>query len=804
MIENYFKAFIRQLEKNYLISGLSLLGLVIGITSSILISYYSFYENTYDRFHENESQIYRVVTHNYKNNEHTRSVACTPTPIGKTMLDEISEIEDYTRFAFCGNAEVNYLDKSLYEENINFVEPSFFDFFAFPLKEGNNFQTLNDPNTIFLSESFAKKIFGNENPINKNISVVSNNKKHYCTVKGIFFDLPENTYFNINAAISFKNFYYKWGENMDENWTFHILHTFVKLNQNSDYKTVEKKLELLADKYMGEFFKKSNVYRKYTLQPLNKIYLHSDLLYELGKNGDGKSIKYLNIIALIIILISSINFLNLQSSQAIGRVKEVMIRKINGGSKFQLFNQVLFECVISGLFIGILSLVLFLILKTKVQELVSKNIEITESLWLAFFLFIVIICVLPGIYLSNFLTTIKSIEVLKGKNKIANTKFSNVLKKALLVFQFIVSFCFIVFSLTINKQIKYANKKDLRINIDNTLIIKKPFIPSIDSSLISNFSSFFYDLNNSPMVKNVAQSITIPGEDIILRQRFRKRGDDLIKEEYCSVTEIDHNYLKNYEHKLISGNITSNNYYKNRIQAILNEEAINLLNFKSPDDAIGRVILAGNIEIEIIGVIENYHQQSLKNNYLPTVMIIREFPTGYLSVKYIDNKYQSLIKDIRKNWKKYFPQSPLQIFQLNDFFQKQYSSENVLNRIILILSIISIIISFLGISGVSLKDITNRTKEIGIRKILGSTIIQLIFTYLKSYLILFLIAIIIGIPLCYKLIENWLNKFAFKINFPWEYFFFTGIFLLIMLISVISSYILHVSTYSLEKAIKEE
>ncbi len=806
MIKNYFNTFVRLIKSNKLVSLLNFLGLIMGITACILIFYYVLYEKSYDKFHKDKDQIYRIITENYKNNLLTRESTCTPVPMANAAKNEISEIESFTRFAFCGNAELNYEENNIFEEDVFFVEPSFFDFFSFPIKEGANYDVLNEPNTMFLSESFAKKIFGEENPIGKIISIVSFNKKHYCTIKGIFYDLPENTYFKINAVVSFRNFYYTWGDHMDENWIFHLIHTYIKINPNADPKTVEEKLKILAEKYMGDFFKTSNVYRKYKLQPIDNMYLYSDMLYEFGKNGDGKSVTYLSIIAILILLISLVNLLNLQSSQAIKRAKEIGVRKILGGNKTNLSKQLYIESIFLSLIVIIITVFLFLQCRYPVQQLIEKQIAIMHSVWIIVIAIFALTFIIPGTFLFVLLSSIKSVDVLKGKNKVKSTHTLILLKKSFLLFQFIASFTFITLSLTINKQLKYIYNQDLGIDIDNTLIIKKPFIPQDDIAYFNNYKSFCQEIKKYPDVKNISQSKHIPGEDIISRQRFRKKGEDVAKEEYCSVMTVDYDYLSNYQHKFLAIKETPKTYYENNNKIILNEDGAKLLGFNDYANAIGQIILRGEAEFEIIGIIKNYHQQSLKLNYLPTVMILNEDPTGgYLSLKLNNNKNNAtLIESIRKMWKEHFPENPIQYFFLKDFFQKQYSSELLLNKVILILTIISLIITFMGVSGISFSEIVNRTKEIGVRKILGASISRLILTFAKDFLMLIIIAISIGFYISYKLINNWLNDFAFRIKMPWELLIITSIILCALVIMTISIYVIFVSSANPEKAIRKD
>ena len=803
MLKNYTRILIQVFKRNRLSFVFSFLGLIIGITSSILLFHYSFFEMSYDNFHNDKSQIYRIITDNYKNNDLTRSVATTPVPMGKSLKEEISEIEDFARIAFAGKAEVSDKDKCLYEEDILFADASFFKLFNFPIKQGNGFHELDQPNIIYISESFAKKLFGNQNPINKDISIVSFNKKHFCTIKGVFYDLPENSYFKANAFISFQNFYFKWGDQMKQNWIAHFVHTFVKIHPKAKPNDIENKIELLVNKYMADFFKKSNVFRKYKLQPIEDIYLHSDLLYELGKDGNGDSIKHLNILAILIIIISFINFINILSAQSIRRIKETSIRKIVGGSKRYLFKQLLFECFSFGIIITLISILLFFLLKGSVNDLVTKDIEIINTTWYLLIAFMIFISVIPAVYLTLILSPIKPSEVLKGKGNILNNKFLTEIKRALLIFQFIASFCVIFFSLTINKQLKFMNNQDIGINIENTLIIKKPFIPLNDQNSINKYLVFIQELKDYPYVQNISQSDIIPGMDIFSRQRFYKQGNKETDEQYCSVTEVDFNYLENYEFSLLTEDIASKNYYDNKIQAIINEEAARLFKYEKYSDAVGDILIQDNRRIEIVGVIKNYHQQSLKNPYIPTVMIIEKNPSLYISIKYNEKGYNAFMKQIKTRWKNHFPNSPLQCYDLKEFFQKEYTSEIILKKFITILSVLLIIISFLGISGISLSDINGKVKEIGIRKILGSSIVNIFYVISKSYFVIFGISVIIGTVLNYLLIESWLTKFAFRISFPWRFNIYPAIFLLLMIIFVLGTYIFKVSSSHPEKAIRE-
>ncbi|MDW3195066.1 MAG: FtsX-like permease family protein [Cytophagales bacterium] len=802
ILKNYLMTFLRQIKKNQLTTFLNVAGLLIGLTSSLFLLYYSFYERSFDRFHKDKSQVYRVIADNYKNGALTLSVACSPAPIGPAIQDEIPEVINYSNIGKIVQATIRHEDKVIFDDNMIYSDASLFELFSFEFLNGSDTSALGKPNTIFLSESMSKRIFGDEDPMNKVIVVsdkFSSNKNY--EVKGIFYDLPGNTYFNFSAVASFENQLDQM--RLRNNWWPHFTHTYVKVNETAVKSEVERKINDTALKYLSATFEKRNMVYKYSLQPIEDMYLYSDLLYEFGKNGDGDTVRNMFGVVILILIITFINFLNIQASQILGRVKEVVVRKSLGANRSLLARQIIFENTMIVLPIVAFSVLLFLLLRAPINNVLGSEIYFTAEFFIAAFLIVLVFSIFPALFLTGIVQSIKPALFLKGRGNMVNERKIKPLKNIFLVFQFAATFYLLIYAISVNQQITYSSERDLGIDIENTLVINKPPQTSrSDSSFNRRYNTFFDKLKSQPGISHLAYSSRLPGEDIPNRRRYRKSGEDESKQQYLSTLDIDQNYIFNYNHKVIAGEVLPNLNLATSKKIVLNERGVELLNFASPEAAVGRRLLVKNDEIEIIAVIENYHQQSVKVDFIPTAFMLSKTPQQNLSFKYNEADFEYLVGEIASIWNRLLPNFPFEYRVLSDQYALQYSNEFLLKYLIFSLSIIFIVMTFLGISGILFTDMINRRNEIGLRKILGSTLSLLILAYVRRYLKLVLASILIAIPGSYFFVRNWLETYAFRIDFPWILMYIPTFFLLAMVVIVVSLYVNKVSNTNPEKAVR--
>lgn len=802
ILKNYLNTFLRQIKKNPLTTFLNVAGLLIGLTSSLFLLYYSFYERSFDRFHKDKSQVYRIIADNYKNGALTLSVACSPAPMGPAIQDELPEVINYSNMGKFIQATIRHEDKVIFDDNMIYSDPSLFELFSFEMMNGSDMSALEQPNTIFLSESLAKRIFGDEDPVNKTIAIADKfSKQNNYEVKGIFHDLPGNTYFNFSAVASFENSLKQWG--IRNNWWPHFTQTYIKVNETADKSEVERKINETALRNMSAIFEKRNMVYKYSLQPIENMYLYSDLLYEFGKNGDGDTVRNMFGVVILILIITFINFLNIQASQLLSRVKEVVVRKSLGANRSLLYRQIIFENTMIVLPIVAFSVVLFLLFRAPINNVLGSEIYFTKELFIAALLIVLVFSILPALFLTGIVQSIKPARFLKGRGNMLNERKIKPLKNIFLVFQFSATFYLLIYAISVNQQITYSSDRDLGIDIENTLVINKPLQTSLaDSSFNQRYNTFFDKLTSLPGISHLAYSSRLPGEDIPNRLRFRKSGEDESKQQYLSTIDIDQNYIFNYNHKVIAGEVLPNLNLTNSRKIILNERGVELLNFASPEEAVSSRLLVRDEEIDIIAVVEDYHQQSVKVDFIPTVFMLSKAPKQHLSFKYNEADFDYLVGEMESVWNRLLPNFPFEYTVLSDQYTLQYSNEFLLKYLIFSLSIIFVVMTFLGISGILFTDMINRRNEIGLRKILGSTLGLLILAYVKRYLKLMLASIVIAIPSSYFIVRDWLDSYAFRIDFPWILMYIPTFFLLTMVLVVVSLYVHKVSNSNPEKAIR--
>jgi len=766
MLSNLIKHSLRSFKRQRSYIIINILGLSIGIACSLLIAIFVINEAGYDKYNVKKERIFRLIL-NGKIGGQEVTVASTAAIIGPTVIEEFPEVEDFLRMNGWGPTVVEYNNQTFTEEHYLEADSSFFNFFSIPVVKGDRENLLNSPRKIVLSESTAKKIFGDENPIDKTLKIGSDSVRY--TVSGVMADVPDNSHFEANIIASFMTS----PLSKDPGWTNNSFSTYFLLKPNSDYENVDAKFPGLIEKYVGpelqqymgisisDFMAQGNKYRFY-LQNLTDIHLDTSVEQEFKASSDPKYLIIFGSIAILIVVIASINFMNLSTAQASRRAKEVGIKKIGGSSRGMLITQFLSESFILSLISLILALIIIKLSLPYFNNLLDSNLDL--SLFARWFtipvliLFSLFVGLLAGSYPALFLSSFNPYEVLKGsvKNSMKNGK----LRRVLVVFQFTVSILLIVGTMIMYRQIKYMLNKDVGFDKEQLIVINRA------GALGSKVKSFKEAAKGIPGVINISSSTAVPGRtnnNNAYMLEGRKEETFLLM-----TTWIDYDYLETYGMTLTSGRSFNESYSTDKQACIVNEaaiknfgiEALEKTRFMRPQDE-------GKIDyLPIIGVVKNFNFRSLRNPIEPCIFLFKtdDIFWGYLSVKILATNYSQIISQIEDLWKDFTANSPLQYYFVDKDFEQMYIQEKQNAQMAVIFSILAIFIASLGLFGLTSYTVEQRTKEIGVRKAMGSSVAGIYFEISKDVIILVTISAFIASPIIYYIADNWLKNFYYRIN----------------------------------------
>ncbi|MEE9362026.1 MAG: ABC transporter permease [Cellulophaga sp.] len=771
MFRNYIKIAWRNLTKNKSYSSINIGGLAIGIAACLLILHYVNFELSYENFHDKKDRIYRVQQNRYNNGKMSTQWAAGAFAVGNTFKEHIPEIEDYVKVIETRDIVVKTKNELLKIEEVFFASKSFFTLFSYPLLHGDPATVLNEPNTAAISESIALKIFGIVNVVGEYLPI-SGGRTYKIT--GVFKDMPVNSQLQPNFLASYSTFV-SMNTTEDSNpemwWNSDGCITYVILQEGVTPTNVEAKFISIVEENNGDHLRQYNSAVTYNLQPLTNIHLGENYMMEPSPNNDGKTIYLLLGIAFFILIIAWINYINLATARAINRAKEVGIRKAIGSQRKQLIMQFFFE---SALFNGIaivLALLLIVIVLPAFNTLSGQQISYAlfsqNRFWIGLSSLFIVGVFLSGAYPAFVLSSFKPIDVLKGN--MIGTKQGGLLRKSLVVFQFAASLFLLVGTLTVYKQIQFMRNQSLGIDIEQTLVIAPPIVT--DSTFTNKMSSLKAELLNYSPIKGIAASTSIPGSEV----GWNAGGIKLTTQEDTEgkqyrIIGVDYDYLDLFDLKLIAGRAFSEEFGADPSSVIFNKIGIEQLGFTSSEEAIGKEIDFWGEQYTIVGVTDNFHQESLQASYDP--MILRLFPSvrGYISIKTSTNELAQTINEVATKWDAFFPGNTFEYFILDDHYNKQYNADQRFGKVFGLFSILAILVACLGLFGLASFTALQRKKEIGIRKVLGASILSILKLLYKEFGVLLGVAFILAIPIAWLTTTSWLEEYAFRINLHWSFF----------------------------------
>jgi len=766
MFSNLLKHSIKSLKRQSSYIIINILGLSIGIACSLLIALYVINEASYDQYNVKKDRIYRTIL-NGKIGGQEVTTSSSPAIMGPTMVKEFPEIEDFLRMNGSGPTVIEYNKQTFTEDHIIEADSSFFNFFSIPVLKGDAKNMLNAPRKVVLSESTAKKIFGSENPIDKQIKIGSDTLRF--TVTGVMADVPPNSHFEANAVSSFMTN----PRSKEPNWMNNSFSTYFLLKPNSSYKTVDAKYPELLLKYLGpeiqkytgislaDFIARGNKYR-FFLQSLKDIHLDTSVQQEFKASVDPKYLKIFGSIAILIVIIAAINFMNLSTAQASRRAKEVGIKKVAGSTRGMLVAQFLSESFILS-FIALIVAIIFIKLSLPFfNSLLGASLSLRLfSAWYVIpllILFTLFVGFLAGSYPAFFLSSFNPYEVLKGSVK--NSMQNGRLRRVLVVFQFAVSILLIVGTLIMYRQIRYMLNKDVGFKKEQLIVINRA------EALGKKMKSFKESVKNIPGVINISSSTAIPGRTNNNNGYLMEGRKD---ETFLMTTSwVDYNFLDTYGMTLASGRSFNESFTSDKDACIINESAVK--DFKINDIEKTRFMEprdSGKVNyLPIIGVVKNFNYESLRNPIGPYILKFQNdyMLWGYITVRLSGQNYSKTINAIEEKWKEFVSNNPLQYYFLDADFELMYKQEKQNAQMAVIFSILAIFIAALGLFGLTSFTVEQRTKEIGVRKAMGSSITSIYIVISREVIILVSISALIAWPLVYYWAGKWLQNFYYKIN----------------------------------------
>ncbi|MFA6980051.1 MAG: ABC transporter permease [Ignavibacteriaceae bacterium] len=780
MLKNYFKVALRNLLNQKFYSVINIVGLSIGITAYILVGLYIKQDFSYDKYHKNAEQIYRIEF-SISQSGQTSYSAQTPALLGPTLKNVYPEIKKFSRIYFSEHNLVKVGEMKNYEDRISYADSTFFEIFSYEAIVGNKTQFLKKANSIILTESTAKKYFGNENPLGKELEI---NNKYRFEVTGVIKDVPINSHFKFDFLATYSSLNQQSEATYLPQWgaTFGS-YTYMLAERGFDSKNFEKKAENFFKTYTNIT---SESWRVHT-RPLLSIHLNSHLDDEIEENSSMSRIVILSSIALFILLLACINFVNLATARSSKRAVEIGIRKVLGAFKIQLIKQFLSESVLLSLISLIISLITVIIVIPFFSELVGTEIGYDlNNNWMTLLLIVVgvlTVGVLAGLYPALFISSYQPIKAIRGINSSnSGKKSASYLRKGLVVLQFAISIILIAGTIIINLQLKYLREYNMGFDKEYMLVL-----PAHDE-VGKNYTTIKNELKNIP---GVASATACEGAPISMNgtdTECRPKGLGSSEAFRIHVNSVDFDYMNHFGIKVIAGRNFSTEFQNDYSKAmVINEKMVKSLGFKNAQEAIGKsyFISLNGYKPEIIGVVKDYNSNSLHNEVLPQVFMHIPRWFSEFTVKVNSANVSMTIGRLKDVWAKFFPRYPFEYRFLDESIDKMYKAEARYSNVISTFSAIALFIACLGLLGLTSYVTEQRKKEIGIRKVLGASVQSIIKTISSEFVILVVVANVIAWPIAYCFMSAWLQDFAYRIDISiWIFIISGGIALLIAMFTV--------------------
>lgn len=773
MFRNYLTVALRNLLRHKGYSAINVLGLAIGIACCVLILLYVQDELSYDQYHEKKDRIYRLVE---SATVAGRSIeaAVTPPPWAPVLAKDYPVIEAYTRIKPPASRWlIRYQEKRFYERYFAFVDSSFFHIFTFPLVQGDAKSVLADPHTVVLSESMAGKYFGNENPVGK---VITGDDLYEFTVTGVMRDMPKNSHFHFDFLASYGSLaphrLYSEPSTMQNQGFSHDLFTYLLLREGNAPEELERELPGFLDNYLGELLESVGIKARPYLQPITDIHLHSNMEAEIRANSSILYVYIFSCLAVFVLLIACVNFVNLTTARSARRAQEVGMRKVLGAYRNQLIKQFTGESILVSVIALVIALGLIHLLLPQFNLFSGKSLAMDyQSTWLVPTLagIALVTGIVAGGYPAFILSSFRPVAVLTGALKAGASH--SLLRKVLITFQFGISILMIIGTLVVLDQLEYMQNKPLGFDEDNLVVVRLP-----DEEALNGYPAYRDGLMQYPEILNVSTANSIPGGQTSLNL-VTPEGVQEDESPVYQMIQADFGFIETLGIEMASGRTFSRAFGADSTACLINEAAVRTLGWENP---IGRTFrLTGEDDdppLSVIGVMADFHVQSLRQPITPLMVRLDAEPASFMVVRIQGANVSRGLEILQDQWQKTYPSHPAMDFSfLDDDLWQLYQAEQRLGSVFIAGAVLSILIACLGLLGLSSFMAEQRTREIGIRKVLGATTANVILLLSRDFTKLILLSFVLGAPAGYYVMQVWLEDFPYRIELSLEVFFYAGL-----------------------------
>ncbi|MDW7694457.1 FtsX-like permease family protein [Flammeovirgaceae bacterium SG7u.111] len=778
MFKNNIKISLRVFRRNKAYAFINILGMSTGLAIALFIIMYAKFELSYEKYNQLSDRQLRLTV-DILNGESLVEQDCeTYPPLGPKMKAEMPEVEEFTRTYHMDHNALKVGDKTFREADMYAADPSFFTMFNYPLLHGNQREIFKKPYEMVLTKSMALKLFNKVDAVGESLEWVEVEEPFLVT--GIVDDSPATTHLKFSALISYPTMIAAFGER-ENNWSGNNTFTYLQLEDGVSFDAFNESLMAFNKRLTEEKILESE---RFIAQPVRDIHLYSDKSFEPEPNGDATSVFFLLGVAFLVMVIAIVNYVNLSTSKSLDRAKEVGVRKVIGSSKSQLRQQFYTESLLVNIFSGIFAVLLLFAFRSYFLEVaglpLDLNFIVDPAFWTVLAGFILVSSLLSGIFPAFVLSSFKPISVMKGK--FGESGKGLLMRRALVVFQFSITIFLLIQTLTAEEQLTFMREKDLGLNIEQTVVLREPF----GENDLEKAKTFREEILNYPQFQAMTISSCVPG--LPSHEMSTSTGINLVealekKNFNFYLYWIDEHFIPTMEMELVAGkNFLTNS--PNEDMVLVNEEAIKLWGLSNPEEAIGKEIIGGSKKTTIMGVLKNFHQASAKSEHIPMIFLYNDGFSHMSSIRIASGDMKENVMLINDVYESVFPGSPFDFFFLDQEYDKQYRADERFGAVFATLTAFAILIACLGLFGLVMFTVAKRTKEIGVRKVLGAEVWQIVLLLSKDFVVLVFISMFIAIPLTYFIVQSWLDRYAFRIDL--EAWIFMVPALAVLLISVLT------------------
>ena len=764
MFRNYFKVATRNLVKHKFYAVINVLGLAIGMTCCLLIFLYVSHELSYDSLHTKSDRIYRLVT-DIKTQTETLNISETSPPMAANIKTDFPEVEEIVRL-YDARFLLQRGDRIFQEDEAMLADSTFFRVFDFTLLKGNPSTALVDPFSIVLTEDAAKKYFGDEDPLGQRLRMEG---EYDLNVTGVMQNVPENSNFAFTVLISLTTREKLYPEALENGGDFSY-QSYILLSEQATSSALAAKLPAFLDKHVGKSMREYNMYYSLFLEPLSDVYF-SDR--GAPRTGSLTNIKIFSVIAVFILLIACINFMNMATARATERAKEVGVRKAVGAIPRQLTLQFLCESLLLSLLAFVIALLVSELLIPAFNHLAGKVVTtgiFQHTYYLPFFLAIALgVGLLAGIYPALVLSRFKSVAILRGR--FSSSRRGILLRKALVAMQFTISIMLIAGTAVVYTQLNYMRSKVLGFKKDQMLVIDFRG----DDAIQEKIETFKQQLGNHSSIQSISASSSVPGENNNGAFTEIENPAGNMQASNLDIFFVDHNFLEQYEMEVVAGRRFSKEFSTDTSALIVNEALAESYGYAAPDEIIGKRFSQFGVKGEVIGVVKDYHFKSLQQEIEPLAIRLEPVVARFFSLNISTDDMPATIAALQEQWQNLAPQRPFNFFFLDESFDQQYRAEVRFGQLFIYFAGLAVFIACLGLLGLISYTVVQRSKEIGIRKVLGATESSIVRLLSRDFLVLVLIAFMIATPIAWYASQQWLADFAYRTPMHWWVFALAGL-----------------------------